>query len=352
MLGGGIGSGQKDILVLKNLPRPVLDDYMVFKSKLLSNSLIKEVSASMEEPGHEVLDAMQFEMNGMDESIAGEYLNVLPVDNTFLEFYDIPLIAGENFPDYLGMEANEYYIINESALNKLGFKSPEDALDQPFKLIFQWPDIFKGGKIIGVSEDFNFYSMTEPIKPLVMFQKHIWFWCFLVKVDAENFSKAVDYLNKTWEEIYPDYPLQFHFVDDLYAAVYQTEIVQVKVLGIFTLLTIILACLGLIGLVMHYTEIRTKEIGIRKVNGAGIFRILLLLNGEILVQILVALFLAIPITWYFINNWLQNYIYRIDINWSIFVLSGFIIIMLSLLSTSFQTFRAATKNPADSLRYE
>lgn len=352
MLAGGIGSGHKDILVLKNLPRPVLDDYMVFKDKLLSNPLIKEVSASMEEPGHEVLDAMQFEMNGMDESLEGEYLSVFPVDNTFLDFYDIPLIAGENFPDYLGMEASEYYIINEAALKKLGFKIPEDALGQPFKLIFQWPEIFKGGKIIGVCEDFHFYSMSKAIKPMVMFQKHIFFWCFLIRVDEHNYSLAVDYLTDTWEKTYPDYPIEFHFVDDLYASIYQTEIMQAKVMGIFSLLTILLASLGLVGLVMYSTEIRTKEIGIRKVNGAGIFRILLLLNGDILFQILAALLLAIPVSWYIINNWLQNYVYRIDIHWGIFVLAGFIIVLLSLLSTSFRTYRAATRNPAESLRYE
>jgi len=352
MLGSSIGSGQTDILVLKNLARPVLDDYTIFKRELLSNSLVREVSASMEEPGHEVLDAMQFEMDGMDESLIGEYLNVLPVDNSFLEFYDIPLIAGENFPDYLGMDANEYYIINESALKKLGFRSPEDAIGQPFKLTFQWPGIFKGGKIIGVSEDFHFYSMNKAIKPIVMFQKHIFFWCFVIRVDDNNFDQAVDYVANTWDRIYPDYPLEYHFVDDLYAAIYQTEIMQVKVMGIFSLLTIILALLGLVSVVMYSTEMRTKEIGIRKVNGAGIFRILLLLNGEIFVQILVTLLLAIPLTWYIINRWLQNYIYRIDIHWSIFVFAGLIIIILALLSTSYQTYRAADRNPVESLRYE
>ncbi len=352
MLTGGIGSGQKDILVLKDLPRPVLDNYMVFKRELLMSPLIKEVSASMEEPGSIVMDAMHFEMSGRDEAPADEFINVFPVDNTFLEFYDIPLIAGNNFPEYLGMEANEYYIINQSALNRLGFKSPEDAIGQPFKLIFQWPEIFKGGKIIGVSRDFNFYSMKEPVKPLVMFQKHIWFWCFLVKVDMDNFSEALEYLGKTWDKLYPDFPMQYHFVDDLYAGVYRSEITQSKVLGIFTLLTVIIACLGLIGLVMYSTEIRTKEIGIRKVNGAGLFRILLLLNGEILIWIFIALLLAVPVTWYMMTSWLQNFIYRIDIQFKVFAFGGFVIIFLSLLSTSFQILRAATKNPAESLRYE
>jgi len=352
MLKTGIGSRQPDILVLKNLPRPVLDQYIIFKKELLANPLILEVSATMEEPGHEVLDAMQFEMDRMDESIAGEYLSVLPVDHSFLDFFDIPLVAGKNFPDYGGMEANEYYIINESALKKLGFNSPEDALDHQFKLIFQWPDIFKGGRIIGVSEDFHFYSMTRAIKPMVMFQKHIFFWCFVIRVDEQNFTHAIEYLKLTWEKIYPDYPLEYHFVDDLYAEIYETEILQAKVVGIFALLTMMIACFGLLGMIMYITEIRTKEIGIRKVNGAGVFRILLLLNGEILIWIFLALISGIPITWYIINSWLQDFVYRIDIHWGIFVLAGFIIIVLSLLSTSFQTYRATKRNPIESLRYE
>jgi putative ABC transport system permease protein len=352
MIQSGIGSGQKDILVLKNLPVPVLENYLVFKNELLSNPLIKEVSASMEEPGKEVLDAMQYEMDEMDESLKGDLISVFPVDNTFLDFYDIPLIAGKNFPDYGGKEKNEYYIINESALKKLGFDSPEDALGRQFKLIFQWPEIFKGGQIIGVSEDFHFYSMTKPIKPMVMFQKYIWFWCFLVRVDKNNFSAAVNYLNTTWEKIYPDYPIEYQPIDQLYANIYRTEIVQARILGIFSLLSILISCLGLVGLVLYSTDIRTKEIGIRKVSGAGVFRILLLLNGEILIWITFALLAGIPLTWYIISKWIQDYAYRIDIHWWIFIITGLGIIIMSLLSTSLQTWRAASRNPSDSLRYE
>lgn len=348
----GIGSRQKDILVMKNLPFPVLENYMIFKNELLSSPLIKEVSASMQEPGTEVLDAMQFEMSGMDESMKGDLISVFPVDHTFLDFYDIPLIAGKNFPDYGGMEANEYYIINESALKKLGLDSPEEALGRSFKLIFQWPEIFKGGQIIGVSKDFHFYSMTKPIKPMVMFQKHIWFWCFLIHVDENNFSDAVDYLNTTWKKIYPDYPIEYQPIDDLYNVIYRTEIIEARVLAIFALLTIMISCLGLVGLVLYSTEIRTKEIGIRKVNGAGVFRILLLLNGEIIIWIGLALLIGIPFSLYIISKWLQDYVYRIDIHWWIFAIAGLVIIILSLLSTSLQTWRAAAKNPSDSLRYE
>jgi putative ABC transport system permease protein len=352
MLSSGIGSGQEDILVLKNLPFPVLEKYMIFKKELLSSPIIKEVSASMEAPGNEVLDAMPFEMDGMDESLKGELINVLPVDNTFLDFYDIPLIAGRNFPDYGGINAKENYIINRSALKKLGFDSPEDALGHNFKLDFQYPGIINGGQIIGVSEDFHFYTMAKGIKPMVMFQKHIWFWCFLVRVDENIYSDAVDYLNITWQKIYPDYPIEYQPIDQLYRYVYRTEIVQSKILGIFAFLAFLISCLGLVGLVLNFTEIRTKEIAIRKVSGAGIFKILMLLNREIFIWISLALAAGIPLTLYIIRKWLQEYVYRINIYWWLFAAAALVIMVLTILSTSLQTWRAASRNPANSLRYE
>jgi putative ABC transport system permease protein len=352
MLQSGIGSGQKDILVLKNLPVPVLEKYMVFKKEMLASPLISEVSASMEAPGHEVLDAMEFEMDGMDESLKGELINVFPVDNNFLDFYDIPLIAGRNFPDYGGMEASEYYIINRSALKKLGFDNPEDALGHNFKLNFQYPEIFRGGQIIGVSEDFHFYSLARGIKPMVMFQKHIWFWCFLVRVDENNYNDAEAYLNQTWGKIYPDYPIEYQPIDQLYESVYRTEIVQSRILGIFAFLAFLISCLGLLGLVLNSAEIRTREIAIRKISGAGVLKILMLLNREIIMWISLALAAGIPVTIYIIRKWLQEYVYRINIHWWLFAAAALAIIILALLSTSLQTWRAASRNPADSLRYE
>ncbi len=353
MLDGGIGSNNKDILILKNLSRPVLDKYPVFKQAILESPLIKEVSASMEEPGQDVMDAMAYVMEGRDESLEEDYIGVMPVDDSYLEFYDIPLIAGRNFPEYKGMEALEYYILNEAAMKKLGFESPDDALGRDFRLVFpQFPDIFKGGQIIGVCRDFHYYSMATPVKPLVLFQKHIWFWCFAIRIDENNFRESIAYLSETWRIIYPDYPFEYHFIDDLYADLYQTEILQTRVMSIFALLTIILACLGLAGLMMYSAELRTKEIGIRKVNGAKIFQILYLLNRNIMVWIILSMVIAFPASWYIMTNWLQNFEFRVAIEWIDFAATGISVLVIALISTSIQSFRAAIHNPVVSLRYE
>ena len=353
MLDGGIGSNNKDILILKNLSRPVLEKYPVFKQEILESPLIKEVSASMEEPGHDVMDAMAYEMEGKDESQEDDYIGVMPVDDSYLDFYDITLIAGRNFPDYQGMEANEYYILNEAALKKLGFDSPEEALGRSFSLVFsQYPEIFKGGQIIGVCKDFHYYSMATPVKPLVLFQKHIWFWCFAIRIDENNFQESIAYLSETWRNIYPDYPFEYHFIDDLYTTLYQTDILQTRVMSIFALLTILIACLGLAGLMMYSAEMRTKEIGIRKVNGARIFQILYLLNKNILIWIIVSMIIAFPASFYIMTNWLQNFEFRVEIEWTDYIITGISVFVIALISTSIQSFRAATKNPVVSLRYE
>jgi putative ABC transport system permease protein len=353
MLKIGIGSGDKSILVLKNLPVPVLDNYLVFKQELLGNPLIREVSASMEEPSADVMDAMKFEMECGGDMHRDQLLNVMPADNNFLDFFGIPLLAGSNFPDYKGMEAPEHYIINETAMRKLGFRDPEEAVGHQFKLLFQVPGIFNGGQIIGVCRDFHFFTAAKPVKPLVIFQKHIWFWCFFIRIDEEKSREAIDFVNDTWIRIYPDFPFEYHFVDDLYAVIYKNEISQARILVIGSLLIILIACLGLISLMAYLVEARTKEIGIRIVTGASTMNILYRIGSRFLLWIVIAVAFALPLSWWLVTKfWLTNFTYTAGINWLIFIPAGAAVVVLALLVIIIQTCKAASRNPSDSLRYE
>jgi len=353
MLDAGIGSGDRSILVMKNLPRQLVNNYSIYKEELLGNPLVKEVSASMEEPSADVMDAMRYEITGRDDLSGDQFIAVMPCDHTFLEFYDIPLLSGRNFPEYQGMEAREHYIINESAMRSLGFDSPEDAIGQPFRLLFQYQDIFVGGEIIGVSKDFHFHSMAKPVRPMVMFQKHIWFDCYLIRIDEEKFTEAIAYVGDTWNRIFPDYPFDYDFVDDLYGRLYKNEITQARVLVAFTILTIMIACLGLIGLLSYLTETKTKEIGIRKVNGASTLRILYILGRKFILWICLAILIAAPVSRMGINRWwLQNFVYRIEMDWWIFTVAGLLVLLLASLAIAIQTLKAASRDPAESLRYE
>lgn len=352
MLNAGIGSGQDDLVVLSNLSQPVLDEYPVFKEELLKSPLIREVSASMEEPSKLLMDAMRFEMDGMEGNLENEIIGVFPVDDNFLDFYNIKLLAGRNFPPYGGMEAKEYYILNESALKRLRLKNPQEAIGRSFKLVFGYPGIFHGGTIIGVCEDFHFYTLKQKIKPMVMFQKHIWFWNFLIRVDREKYQEALGFIREEWDRFYPDYPFKYDPVDDLYAGIYRIEIVQARLIGIISILTILIACLGLVGLMRYMAGARAREIGIRKVNGAGIFSILLLLNRQFLFMIFLAMIIGIPLAWYIAGSWLQNYAYHAEIRIWILILGCLGFMLITLITVSYQSWIAAAGNPVNSLRDE
>jgi putative ABC transport system permease protein len=291
-------------------------------------------------------------MEGMDESLENAIIGVFPVDDNFLDFYGIKLLTGRKFPAYRGMEAPESYIINRAALKRLGLENPEDAIGRSFMLIFGWPDIFKGGTIIGVTEDFHYYTMKQEVKPMVMFQKHIWYWNYLIRVNESEFREAVEFIGEKWDDIYPDLPFEYTPVDDLYAGIYRIEITQAKILGLMSLLTVIIACLGLVGLMRYMSAARTREIGIRKINGANSLRILLLLNREFMIMMLLAIAAGTPVAWSLLRSWLQNYAYRIEMAWWIPVLTGLGFLVISLLTTSYQSLTAASRNPVDSLRYE
>jgi putative ABC transport system permease protein len=194
--------------------------------------------------------------------------------------------------------------------------------------------------------------MTEKIKPMVMFQKHIWFWCFLIRVDAENFSESIGFINRQWDEMFPDYPFTYDMVDDLYEGIYRREMVQGRILGVISIFTMIIACLGLVGLMHYLAGARTREIGIRKVNGARIGSILVLLNRDFLAMVFTSIIIGIPLAWYLAGSWLENFVYHIEIKWCIMLLTGLGFVLVSLLAVTYQSWKAASRNPVSSLRFE
>jgi putative ABC transport system permease protein len=163
---------------------------------------------------------------------------------------------------------------------------------------------------------------------------------------------AVSYVNRQWDEMYPDFPFRYELVDELYEGIYRREILQARILGVISILTMIITCLGLVGLMHHLAGTRIREIGIRKVNGAGIGSILILLNRDFLVMVLITILIGIPVSWHLVGSWLENFIYRIEIKWWIMLLTGAGFLVVSLLTVTFQSWEAALRNPVSSLRYE
>ena len=347
-----LGSKGDQVIAIPNVPMPATQTYSTFKEELIKHPSILNVTASMEEPSKRTLDAMQVELSGADLDSTNNTLFTMVVEKGFFDFYNIKFAAGGEFHHALSDSVPEY-VLNESAVQFLGLDSPEDAIGREFKPQFQNPVIqLKGGPITGVVKDFNFSTLQEKIKPLFYMQKSIWLLCFQVKIDPEKTGRALSLIEETWNRINPEYPFEYYFVDDLYARLYASEEKQGTILGIFSILAITIACLGLFGLAAYTVERRTKEIGIRKVLGASISNIIMLLSGEFTRWVIVANLIAWPIAYYAMRNWLDNFAYRIGIDWIIFALAAVTTLLIAVLTIGYLAVRAALANPVEALRYE
>jgi len=305
----------------------------------------------MEPPSKEILDGCPFSIDGVIKEDKVRIMFVMPVEENFLRFCDADIIAGHDFlpgpPDTTAPQ----YILNESGVRLAGFESPQEAIGHEFMPVQQWAKI-PSGPIIGVVKDFYFSTLKKKIKPLVYFQKPYWYWCLLIKIKPDNIPGAIAAVEKTWNKINPDYPFEYYFVDDLYASIYESEQRTGLLLGLFSLLAVSIACLGLFGLAAYTVERRTKEIGIRKIHGAGVLQIVFLLTKDFLKWILIASIIAWPLAYYITHKWLQNYAYRIDVNLTVFVLSTLLTLLIAVLTISFQASKAARTNPVETLKYE
>jgi len=265
----------------------------------------------------------------------------LGADVDYAKTYKLELKEGRFFSSEFSTD-NTAIVINEEAVKVLGFKDPiGEKITTP-----------QGSKlnIIGVVKDFHIQSLHYKIGPLIMQLRAS--NNFYIKMKPDKIISTVEFIKKTFKSFNPGLPIDFHFLDDDYDNLYRTEQRMGKIFGYFSFLAIIISCLGLIGLSSFMTEHRTKEIGIRKVNGAKSFEIFFLLSKEYLLWILISIIIACPIAWYAMHKWLQNFAYRISIGWWVFALAGVIALLIALITVSWQSYRAASKNPVDALRYE
>lgn len=351
MLSRSLGDKNSEILSFKQQNWESRARYTAIRSRAMENPLIKSFSAAMEQPSGETLDALRIESSGIKDNLEKKQLFVLPVEDNFLDFFNLRLIAGRGFSPFNPNRKGEDYILNETALKKLGWTA-EEAIGQPFKIDFDTPEIFFGGTVVGVVRDFNFNTVKNEVKPYVLFQKPIFYICYLVKVDSVRKEEAIADLRKIWSEELPDYPFQYEFLDDVYKSAYSKEISQGKITAFFSILAMIIICFGLFSVTSVLVARRTKEIGIRKVNGGRIIDVMYMLNSGFIKMGLIAFLIACPAAWYVIDKWLENFVYKTEIKWWVFLFAGIIVFSVTLITVSLQSWRAATRNPVEALRYE
>jgi putative ABC transport system permease protein len=346
-----LGNMSSDILAFQKLNWEVRGKYTTYRNRALQNPYVKSFSASMEEPSGETLDALQVESPEIDDAHKDNPLYVLAVEDNFLGFFNILLIAGRPFSAFNPERKGEDYILNETAVKKLGW-TPGESIGRPFKIKFDNPDIFYGGTVVGVARDFNFTSVKQEIKPYVMFQKPVFYNCFLVRIDSLHKAEAIESLKKIWDEEYPDYPFSYEFITDLYKTAYAKEINQAKLSEFFSMIAIIIICLGLFSVTSVLVSRRTREIGIRKANGSGIAEVMVLLNSRFIAWFAAAFIIGCPAAWFIMKKWLQSFVYKTELSWWVFGISGVVVLSVTLLTVSIKSWKAAKKNPVEALRYE
>lgn len=272
------------------------------------------------------------------------------VDEQYIPTLGMQLAAGRNFSRDLATDSTAM-IVNETAAKAFGW-GVNDAIG---KTIVRKID--KEGKgmdipfhIVGVVKDFNFKSLHEPITPLLMVLGQDWGLIF--KIKTTDIPGLLSAMKKEWANFQTDEPFTYAFMDNLYNKTYVAEQKTSAILNIFSALTIFVSCLGLFGLITYTAEQRTKEIGIRKVLGADVSQITGMLSKDFIKLVCIAILIAFPISYWAMNKWLQNFAYRINTSWWMFVASGVIALLIALITVSFQAIKAATANPVNSLRME
>lgn len=309
-------------------------DYLA--EELRKSTLIKNISLTNGVPG-EVFISMGSMSKDSTKQI---HIPCIYADTNFLSTFNIDLIQGAK---PLASEYDKTCLINESYYKFFEFK---DLEKQRFE---------NGGgfDITGVVKDFQFNSVHSKIEPLcILYSKNSNTYHMNIRIAAKQIGNAMDLIQEKWSEFFSDYPITYRFFDDWFDSMYKKEEKLAQTISLFAVLAILISCFGILGLAIFSAEQRTKEIGVRKTNGAKTHEIIKMLNRDFLKWVALSFLIASPIAWYIMNQWLQNFAYKTELSWWIFVLAGIIAFGIALLTVSWQSWRAAKRNPVESIRYE
>jgi putative ABC transport system permease protein len=271
---------------------------------------------------------------------------IFQVGMDFIPHFGLKLVAGRSYSRDFPSDSTKALVINEAAAKQYGYSNPADIVGKNFD---QWG---KKGQIIGVVKDFNYVSLHRTIEPLTLPLEPYASRYLTLKVKSENMAETIEEIGKIWSKLAPHRPFLYSFLDEDFNRQYQSDFIFRKLFTSFSFLAIFIACLGLLGLATYTAEQRTKEIGIRKVLGAGTGTIVALLSKDFIKLVLIAILVATPVAWYAMNQWLEGFAYKISISGWTFFVAGLASLCIAFVSIGFQTLKAAIANPVNSLRSE
>ena len=324
--------------------------YEAIKNELLRHPNILKVSASSSLPlGRNSYNA-HHAVGKPESELSMLYTQI--VDEDFIQTYDIEIVEGRNFSKDYVTDRQEAILLNEAAVKKLGWQ--DNALGQQIEM-FITLEKRKRYTVVGVVKDYHFASLHDEIQPLVLYNENPDggnYSRISIRTAPEDIQKTVVFIKSKWSEFDSQYPIEYVFLDEEYDSLYRSEERLGQLFGYFTGLAIFIGCLGLFGLSAFSAEQRTKEIGIRRVLGASIPGVILLLVKEFTKWVLLAVLIAWPVGYFMMNSWLQNFAYRINLEFTTFLLAAVLAFFISVITVMFQASKAANAKPVNTLRYE
>nr|WP_319271201.1 ABC transporter permease [uncultured Draconibacterium sp.] len=328
-----------------------INNLQAFEEELLRNSSVLGFSSSNVVPGD--LSAYNFNFT---ETLTGKEgkAALIVADDNFIKNYNIPLIAGTNFRGQVTSAQNNYCIINRAGVQYLGFQNPVEAIGREIKMEDESGMQKFDVSVIGVTENVDFSNAKESHKPMVLInwtENMIW-GNYSVKIASTDFASVIPFIKEKFSSTFPNYPFEYLILEDYYNRQFDKEIQLVKIFRLFIVVAIFISVINLFSIAWLISLARVKEIGIRKVNGARVSEILSMLNKDFIKWVAIAFVIATPIAWYVMNKWLENFAYKTALSWWIFALAGLLALGIALLTVSWQSWRAATRNPVEALRYE
>ena len=336
-----LGFDEEQLIVLP-LQGAAQERYEAFKAALEASPDVVRASATYSVPGRR-MSQNTFWPEGVQEEADRPSMKTLYVDHDYLQTLGIEVVQGRGFSRAFARDSTQNFILNETAARILGWQ-------EPIGKTFGWWE--RQGQIVGVVRDFHFESLHEEVEPLVLLIWPPMFRHVVLRVRPGGLTATMDHLEETWEAFVPERPFTYTFLDETVDRLYRADRRLRLIFGLFALLGGMISCLGLVGLAAHAAQRRTKEIGVRKVMGASVISILVLLSKDFASLVSVAFLIAAPVAYLAMNRWLEGFAYRIEMSGWIFLMAGLVALLMALFTVSYHATRAAMADPVKSLRYE
>ncbi|RKX84712.1 MAG: hypothetical protein DRP58_06860 [Spirochaetes bacterium] len=317
--------------------------YNTLKQALLKQIFVENISTASRIPSGSLSNYGAVLPEGQTEVIVLPYVHL---NFDYFNTLGIKPLSGRLFSEDFKTDANEAIILNKAAVSFLGLKG--DPLGQTIKC--GWPRSTR--KVVGVIDDINFEPLQTKIKPVVYVIDYSEAYHIIVKLKSSDIFDSAKAVTDITQSIYPDEVIAYEFLDQILVSRYQKDNKTFQLMGFFAVLAIFLACIGMFGMTSFMLVRRTKEIGIRKVNGASVSELMLMLNLDFVKWIIVAFVLAVPVAYYAMNKWLSSFAYKVELSWWIFAVAGLLTLFIALITVSWQTYDAAKRNPVLSLKCE